>query len=264
MAREQGRPKHVAITGASSGIGAQLALLYAGRNVQLSLLARNGARLEEIAQQCRDRGAEVACALIDTRDSEAVSDWFDEVDGMLAVDLLIANAGIFDGHGPDDALETAHEAREIIEINALGTIYTIQAALQPMRARRHGHIVVISSLAALLPAADAPTYAASKAATLAYCDAIRLLLMPDNVRVSVVLPGHVETPQTELHVGSLAMMVTAQEAAVTIKRRLERGHIFIAFPQMAYWLVRLVRLMPWPVRERLLRHDRFHVRKDVR
>lgn len=253
---------HVAITGASAGIGAQLALAYADVGIRLSLSARNAERLSEIGRRCLAKGADVETHVLDVTDAEAVHSWVMMVESRQPIDLMIANAGIFDGHGPNGMLETADEARRLVEINLIGAINTAQAAMRPMRARRQGQIAVVSSLAALLPAADAPAYSASKAGVLAYCEAIRLLLSPDNIVVSVVLPGHVDTRQTEIHEGSLAMIVPAEKAAMIIKSGLARKRTYIAFPRTAHWLVRLARLLPWRVRGWVTAGDRFHVRKD--
>ena len=96
----------------------------------------------------------------------------------------------------------------------------------------------------------------------AYADALRILLASENVGVSVVLPGHVRTRQTEAHVGTLAMIMGADEAAAIIKRGLDRRQAMIAFPRRAHWLVRLASVLPWRLKALATRGDRFHVRKD--
>ncbi len=257
-------PQHVVITGASRGIGAALAEAYAAPGRRLSLCGRDRARLEAVAAACRGKGADVSVGVCDVRDSDAVAAWFQTVEQTAGADLVIANAGVFDGNGPDGALETAAEARRLIEVNLIGVINTVQAAQAPMRARRAGRIAIVSSLAAILPAADAPTYSATKAALVAYGEAMRMLLAVDDVGVSVVLPGHVRTQQTEKHVGPLAMILAADEAAAVIKRGLDRGRATIAFPRRAHWLVRAGSLLPWRLKAIVTRGDRFHVRKNGR
>ena len=80
--------------------------------------------------------------VFDVRDSVAVHAWFQAIDSAAPVDLLIANAGIFDGHGPQGVLETAAEVRHLVEVNLIGVIGTVQAALEPMRRRRRGRIAI--------------------------------------------------------------------------------------------------------------------------
>jgi short-subunit dehydrogenase len=83
------------------------------------------------------------------------------------------------------------------------------------------------------------------------------------VHVSVILPGHVRTAQTDVHVGPLAMILPVEKAAEIIKRGLDAKRTYIAFPSAAHWLVRLGSLLPWRLKALATRADRFHVRKDT-
>jgi short-subunit dehydrogenase len=252
---------HIALTGASSGIGAALALEYASAGYTLSLLARRKDRLEEVAEAAREHGAEVHCQVGDVRAAETVEHWYATVDERQPVDLLIANAGIFDGVGPNNRLETSREAEQLVATNLLGAIYTAQAALPRMMGRRHGHIAFISSLAARLPAADAPSYSASKAGLAAYAEALREYLLGHNICVSTVLPGHVYTAQTDVHEGPLPMILPAAVAARRIRQGLEKQRAIISLPRRASFLVGAARLLPWRLRARANASSRFHVRK---
>lgn len=252
---------HIALTGASSGIGAALAREYARAGCTLSLLARRKGRLEEVAEAARDRGADVHCQVGDVREANAVEQWFTAADERQPVDLLIANAGIFDGIGPNNRLETSQEAEQLVATNLLGGIYAAQAALPRMMARRRGHIAFISSLAARLPAADAPSYSASKAGLVAYAEALREYLLAYDICVSTVLSGHVQTAQTELHQGPLPMILPAAEAARHIRRGLDKQRAIISLPRRASFLVGAARLLPWRLRARANAGSRFTVRK---
>lgn len=252
---------HIAVTGASSGIGAALVLEFARDGCTFSLFARRIDRLEEVAEAARKRGADVLCQVGDVREANAVEQWYAAADEHQPIDLLIANAGIFDGVGPNNRLETSQEAEELVATNLLGAIYSAQAALPRMMARRHGHIAFISSLAARLPAADAPSYSASKAGLVAYAEALREYLLAYDVCVSTVLPGHVQTAQTELHQGPLPMILPVAEAARHIRRGLEKRRAIISLPRRASLLVGAARLLPWRLRARVNASSRFHVRK---
>ena len=87
-------PRSILITGASSGIGAALALAYAGPGVSLALGGRDAGRLEAVAAACRQRGAAVHAGIIDVADREAMARWIEEIDRAAPIDLVIANAGI--------------------------------------------------------------------------------------------------------------------------------------------------------------------------
>lgn len=262
MSVKRGRiATHIALTGASSGIGAALALEYARAGCTLSLLARRKDGLEKVAEAARNCGADVHCQAGDVRDAKTIELWYATADERQPVDLLIANAGIFDGIGPNNRLETNEEAEQLVATNLLGAIYTAQAALPRMIARRRGHIAFISSLAARLPAADAPSYSASKAGLAAYAEALREYLLAYNICVSTVLPGHIQTAQTALHEGPLPMILPAAVAAQRIRHGLAKRRAIISLPRRASFLVGVARLLPWRLRTRANASSRFHVRK---
>jgi NAD(P)-dependent dehydrogenase (short-subunit alcohol dehydrogenase family) len=215
-----------------------------------------------VATRCRENGARAAVGSLDVTDQEALEQWIGDFDAEHPIDLLIVNAGAFTGNGPDGALETAGEIAWMLRTNLEGAVLTIAAALPMMRARRSGRIAIVGSLAALQPLADAPAYSASKAGLMSYGEALREWLLPDNIAVSLIYPGHIRTAQVARHVGALPLIVSAEMAALTIKRGLDRGRSFIAFPRRLLWLIRAGRLVPWPLRAQLGRAMRFHVSKD--
>jgi NAD(P)-dependent dehydrogenase (short-subunit alcohol dehydrogenase family) len=166
----------------------------------------------------------------DVTDGAALAQWIERFDADHPIDLLIVNAGIFNGHG-ETAPETVDEVTTILRTNLEGAVLTISAALPMMRARRSGRIAIVGSLAALHPLADAPAYSASKAGVMGYGEALREWLAPDNVAVSLIYPGHMKTAQVAHHVGALPLLMTAEQAARTIKRGLDRGRSTIVFPR---------------------------------
>jgi short-subunit dehydrogenase len=260
--RERNRTAtHIALTGASSGIGAALTLQFARPGRVLSLFARRKALLDDVAEAARGRGATVYCHVGDVSAADAVNRWYCEADDRLPIDLAIANAGLFDGHGAGAAMETSADAERLVTTNLLGAIYTAQAAMPRMMARRCGHIALVSSLAARLPAADAPTYSATKAGLVAYAEALREYLLEYGICVSTILPGHVQTAQTDLHEGPISMVLPVEEAARRIHRALEQRRAIITLPRRATLLVAAARLLPWRLRARANAGARFHVKK---
>jgi len=248
----------VVITGASSGLGAALAKQYANNNTRLYLCGRHAQRLEAVAQTCRGKGADVKTALFDISNLDHLEKWAVEIEKEGVPDLLIANAGIFHGHAQDE-MESPDEIKQQINTNLLGTINTVNAFIPLFKKHRKGHIVLVSSLAAIFPLADAPSYSASKAAILAYAKAMREYLGDFHVKLSVVMPGHIDTPQTDKHRGRLSGIISAETAAQKIVAEVEKGGFVIAFPKTGYWLIRLSALLPWRLVARLNRGQRFHV-----
>jgi short-subunit dehydrogenase len=227
------------------------------------LLGRDQGRLEAVAARCRALGANTIVGAFDLSDASALDAWMQTFDAAHPIDLLIVNAGAFTGHGVAPAMETSEACIATLRVNLEGAIRTVQAAVPMLRARRSGHIAIIGSLAALQPLADAPTYSASKAGLMSYGEALREWLLPDNVAVSLIYPGHIATRQTSGHIGILPLMLSADAAAARIKRGLDRRRSFIAFPRRMLWLIRLGRLLPWRARGWFGRGLRFHVNEDA-
>lgn len=256
-------PQTIAITGASSGLGAALAREYSRPGRLIALGARSDERLAEVARVCSKGGAEVIWQQLDVTKPSQLSAWIEDIEQSRPIDLMIANAGIFSGHGSDGQLEEPPELFRQIETNLIGTINTVNAVAEKMASRNSGHIAMVSSLAALQPLADAPTYSASKAGIVAYGEAMREYLADHQIIISVILPGHIETAQTAVHVGKTPGMISTEKAAKIIHTNLDRGRTFIAFPQSMHLLVRLGRLLPWRMRALTNKPFRFYVKKPL-
>jgi short-subunit dehydrogenase len=252
----------IVITGASSGIGKALALRYASPGVRLGLLGRNEARLRETASECEKRGAIASVAVIDVKEREALSRWLEDFDRASPIDLLIANAGVIAGSVADGDIEPANAARDLVEINLIGTMNTVQPLLPLMIARKRGQIALISSLAAFVPLAHAPSYAASKSAILNYGLSLRDLLTEKGVKVNVICPGYVETQMSKREKGAKPFLMSPERAVDIIMRGLERNKAVIAFPGMFSWSTRFSAILPERLRRRLARPFRFSVPND--
>jgi len=252
-------PKTVVITGASSGIGQALALRYARAGAALGLIGRDRERLERVAERCRALGSSARPGFVDVRDRPALAAWLQEFDRAAPVDLLIANAGIVTGVARGRQIEDAEAADRLMEINVLGVLNAVQPMLPPMLARRRGQIAVMSSISALAPLPDAPSYSASKAAILSYGVALRDRVHDAGVRVNVVCPGYVDTPMTARFRGWLPFEMTAEAAAARIVKGLARDRAVIAFPWPLVLLARGSRLLPDWLRRYGMKPFRIHV-----
>ncbi len=249
----------IVITGASSGIGAALARLYARPGVSLGLIGRDPGRLGAVAAEVRTAGATVQEGLLDLCDRPALGAFVTDFESRHPIDLLILNAGVLDGRRADGTIENADTARRVIEINLLGAIDTLHLALPGMRRRGRGHIVLVSSLAALSPVTDAPAYSASKAGLLSYGRALRAALVGEQVRVSVVCPGYVTTAMTETHIGKHPGEISAAAAARLIAAGIDRNKAVIGFPRLLYMLSLVTPFVPEAINRIATKGIRFHV-----
>ncbi|RQH10074.1 SDR family NAD(P)-dependent oxidoreductase [Paraburkholderia dinghuensis] len=238
------QPYTVVITGASAGLGRALALCYSAPGTVLGLTGRNRERLESVAASCRSRGAAVVTGCMDVRDQSAVQNWIAGFDQQHPIDLLIANAGVANTLSSCDEWESAERTTEVVDVNLYGVLHTLQPAIERMRTRRRGHIAVVSSLAGLRGMAVSPAYCASKAALVAYCDAVRPVLAKDHIGVSIVMPGFVSTAMSDAYPGKKPFMWSAERAALHIRKRIARRCAEIAFPFSLAFGIKLLRVLP--------------------
>ncbi len=254
-------PRHVLITGASSGIGAALAQHYAGPGVALSLFARNAARLEAVAEACRKAGGEAATGVGDVGDPALMADWTEACEARRPVDLVIANAGMGGEHALAGAAgESLAAANDMMRTNVAGVANTIIPLLPRLVARRSGQIAIVSSLAAYVALPDTPIYCASKAAVRVYGHGLRRLLAPQGVDVTVVCPGFVATPMSASLGARLPFVWTAERAARHIANGLAHGRREISFPWQLATLARLAGLLPSRLVDPLLHQSRLGAR----
>lgn len=240
-------PRHICITGASSGLGEALALTYAEPGVRLLLTGQNPVRCKAIAEACRQRGATVESVIVDVTDTDAMAVLLRAADDLQPLDLVIANAGI---------AESAADPRRVFEVNVIGVVNTIEPVLDRMKHRGSGQLALVSSIAGYRGLPGAAAYSASKAAVRAWGEALRGQLAPHGIGVSTILPGFVVSRITERNTFPMPFLMPADKAAALIRRRLARNRARIAFPwQMALtgWLLsalpgwlcdRLVRRLP--------------------
>ena len=245
-------PRYIIITGASSGIGAELARQYSAPGIVLGLLGRDSARLQQIAAECSEKGAIVDIAAINIADDASLTHW---INGFQRIDLVIANAGISGGtaEGIDD-----EAVREIFSTNIWGALNTVLAAINKMKAQpaiqgSKGQIAIMSSVAGLRGLPSSPAYSASKAAMMAYGDALRGSMRREQIDVSVIAPGYVRTPLTDQNNFFMPFITSVEKAAGKIKNGLSKNRKRIYFPFIMYGLVRTLAAMPHTVTDPLFR-----------
>lgn len=235
----------VAITGASSGIGAALARALAAEGRVLHLSGRDAARLAAVAAACRAAGAEVRDTTFDVRDAGAGEAW---IAGAGRLDLVVANAGT--SAGTADGTESTATVREVFEVNLTGALNTMLPALAAMRAQPpgpdgvRGRIAAVASVAAFLASPGAPAYCASKAALQRWTEAAEPAARREGVRLHAVCPGFVRTPMTARNAFPMPFLMDAEEAARRTLAGLAAGRVRIAFPRVTYAAARTLGMVP--------------------
>jgi short-subunit dehydrogenase len=246
-------PRTVIITGATGGIGGALAQVYAEPGKTLILQGRNAIRLAELTALCETQGARVLTQVLDVRKLDELSGWLKEICQLEKVDLVIVNAGVNTNIGPEGKGERWEDVQNLIQVNVLAAMATVDAVLPSMRSRGDGQIALVSSLAAYFGLAVTPSYCASKAAIKAYGEALQGWLEPEGIRINVVMPGYVESQMCTDMPGPKPFLWSAEKAARYIKKRLARNQSRISFPfplNLGTWFLAV--LHPW-ISVRILR-----------
>ncbi len=181
------------ITGASSGLGADFARLFAADKHDLVLVARRKERLDALAAELAQRhGVEAQVIAADLMDPKAPEAVVAEVERLgLQVDYLVNNAG-FGTNGPFHTLEAAREAGEV-QVNVGAVVALTRAFLPGMVKRRSGRVLNLGSTAGFQPGPYMATYYASKAFVVSFSEALWYELRGTGVTVTVSCPGAVAT-----------------------------------------------------------------------
>jgi NAD(P)-dependent dehydrogenase (short-subunit alcohol dehydrogenase family) len=268
--------KVVLITGASSGIGRELAVKLAQRGAKLGLLARGAAAqkaigaavggrrstdppvsivpspaLLEVAQEIEEKtnsqsGAAAERTLLlpaDVRDAKAVRTAADRLrEEFGKIDVLIANAGV--GATTEATELDPEEVARLIGVNVLGAVNSVAAVLPEMAKRGSGQLVAVSSLSAYRGLRKSAAYCASKASLSSFFESLRIDLIGSGVNVTIVHPGFIKTPLTAGRKADMPFLMELDYAVNKIIGAIEKKKKSYAFPWQLATIVRVGMVMP--------------------
>lgn len=179
------------ITGASTGIGKELAYVFNENKKNIAVTARREELLKNIMKECSSN-AQVLPIKMDVADSKSVFETEKKISQKFNIDCVINNAGVTSfTKAEDDSIE---QIDEIINTNLLGSIYIIKSVLPNMIKNKKGTIVNILSAAAVKIFLQSSAYAASKSGLLTYTNVLREELRNYNIKVINIIPGATKTP----------------------------------------------------------------------
>jgi len=185
--------KVAVVTGASSGIGEATAEALAAEGAAVIVAARREDRLADLVERIRGNGGRVLAAVCDVTDESQAHGLIQKaVEEFGSVDILVNNAGVMLLSSVGKGL--SEEWRRMFDVNVMGLLYATDAAIEAMRRQGGGHLVNVSSVAGRKVTRDSSgVYAGSKHAVHAISEGLRQELLGDNIRVTVVAPGAVDT-----------------------------------------------------------------------
>ena len=231
------------ITGASSGIGWELAKELARQGAKVGLIARRLDKLEALAAEIRQGGGTAALAAADVTRREEVLQAVQSIRQQLGpIDLLIANAGV----GAPTLLPPMNmdQIERMFQVNVFGVIYSIEGVLAEMIQRGRGHIAAVSSMASYKGLPGESAYCASKAAVNVYMEGLRIQLRRHNIAVTSINPGFVKTPMTDPFEFKMPFVMEAEAAARRIVKALRRRRKYCNFPLPIVLLMKLTQWLP--------------------
>lgn len=213
--------KNALITGAGKGIGRAAAIAFAKEGINVGLLGRTGAHLEDVLKELEQYGAKAVMAAADVSDNEAVLSAVEHIKSELGpIDILVNNAGI--GKFGKFLELPPEDFKKIIDVNLMGVYNVTHAVLPEMIERESGDIINIASTAGQKGAPVTSAYSASKFGLLGLTESLMLEVRKHNIRVSALLPSTVVTdlahsenlisgdPENVMHPEDLAEVMVAQ------------------------------------------------------
>jgi NAD(P)-dependent dehydrogenase (short-subunit alcohol dehydrogenase family) len=219
---------HALVTGGGRGIGRAIAAALAGAGATVTVLGRNQATLQDAI----DAGAAHFAAIADVSDEVGLRAVIAKVAARQPIDILVANAGSAES-APFAKSDAALFAR-MMDVNFMGVVRTVQAALPGMKDRPYGRIVAIASTAALKGYAYVSAYAAAKHAVVGLVRSLALEMASTHITVNAVCPGFTDT---DLIAGSIDNIIkktgrTREQAIAELARHNPQGRL-ITPPEVA-------------------------------
>jgi len=237
----------ILITGASSGLGAELARQYALPENELILLARREDKLYQLRHELFEKVKNIDIIVADVTEFEELQA---KIKMIGAVDMVILNAGISLGHTGN--ITPIAEFKRLYDVNVLANHAILEILLPYFKKHKSGKIVFISSLASLFSMPSAKVYSSSKRALNAYAEGIRYKYKKDNIKVINILPGFIKSELTDKNNFNMPFLLSTEEGVSKMVKAIEKNRRFYAFPLRFYLIILALNLLPHFLRERIV------------
>ena len=230
------------ITGASTGIGRELALSLAQDGCHVAVSARSASKLAELAAL----SPRISAFELDVTDAVAVAQTVARVESNLGpIDLAVLNAGVW--HPMGASSYDLAKASESMGVNYGGVINALAPVMRSMTGRGTGHIALVASVAGYRGLPKSAAYAPTKAALINLAETLYPDLRLKGVKMTVINPGFVATPMTEVNTFPMPFLVTTTEAVSSIRAGLDTGRFEIVFPGRMALMMKTLRVLPYRV-----------------
>ena len=230
------------VTGASSGIGAEVARQLAAQGFKVIAVARRADELAKLAAEAT-RGTIIPMTG-DVTDRAAMRDLVERVEREQgAIALAFLNVGTY---FPDSDHDLGGDGfRKTFAVNLDGTVNLIGPLVRAMKLRGRGQIAVNSSVAGYGGLPQSIAYSSSKSALIAMCEALKFDLDKLGITIQVVCPGFVKTPLTDKNDFPMPFLISVEEAGQRILDGFQNGGFEIAFPKRMAWMLKFINMLPY-------------------
>ena len=236
-------PKSIFITGGTSGIGLTCAKIFKQEGYRVGVCGRNEEVLDSLSKEFKTYKVDVTDLV---QISNAIKDF--SRDGL---DVVYANAGI--GYEHKTKKPNFEKAREIIDVNINGTLNTFEAALEYFEQQGFGHLVATGSVAGLNGLPGVCAYSGSKSAIIKICESLRIDLEDQNIHITCINPGFIDTPLTQKNPHSMPFLTSAEDLAKEIFKGVEKKKDTIYFPRLFSSLVLILSLLPRKIYKKIIK-----------
>ena len=237
----------ILITGASSGIGEELARAYAKTDNELILLARRETRLKNLADELLPHVKSAEIVVVDVTQFDTLQE---KIKRIGAVDMVILNAGISIGHSGE--ITPFKDFKNLYDVNLLSNHAILEILLPHFKAQKSGKIVFVSSLASLISMPSSKAYSSSKRALNAYAEGIRYKYKKDGIKVINILPGFIKSELTDKNSFHMPFLLSTKNGAKKIYKAIEKEKRFYAFPLRFYLIISFLNLLPQFLRDKIV------------
>jgi len=246
--------KIVVLTGASSGIGYQLAKLLPKENCSLALIARRKNILDELVHELSNENNQIKSYQCDVGNVDEVQFTFEKIKKDFGrIDITILNAGV--SSRADIKEYSSAQAKEIFEINTLGIVNCVEQVLPDFMKQKNGMIVGVTSLAESRGFPKSGFYNASKSAASLLLESLRIELKPYNIKVITVKPGFVRTPMTDKNKFHMPFLMDVDKAVKIILEGIKKEKKIIQFPFTTVIGAKMFKIMPNWLFDRLMSRE---------
>ena len=232
---------NILITGASSGIGKELAKRYKAQGHNLFLIARRVERLSEYKNVYK----------CDVSDFDKLREVIKEITSQHTIDMVIANAGISFPHS-NDFMEF-EDFKKTIDVNFISIHALLENIVPQMKQNKKGKIVFISSLASFVASPTSLAYSASKRAINSYSEALRNQLDSFNIKVINIQPGFIDTEMTAKNKFHMPFKLSLEEGVTHIEKAIAKNKKEYAFPFVFAYSVKFLSILPNSIKDFILK-----------